>query len=47
MKYFSEYDYVIINDVLERAIGDLCAIIAAERCRSFRLNSHIREELGI
>jgi len=47
MKYFSEYDYVIINDVLERAIGDLCAIIAAERCRNFRLNSHFREELGI
>jgi guanylate kinase len=47
MKYFTEYDYVIINDVLERAVGDLCAIIAAERCRSARLNSHIREELGI
>jgi guanylate kinase len=47
MKYFTEYDYVIINDVLERAVGDLCTIIAAERCRSARLNSHIREELGI
>lgn len=47
MKYFAEYDYVIINDVLERAVGDLCAIIAAERCRSPRLHSHIREEFGI
>ncbi len=47
MKYFTEYDYVIINDVLDRAVGDLCAIIAAERCRSPRLSSHIREELGI
>lgn len=47
MKYFAEYDYVIINDVLERAVGDLCAIIAAERCRSPRLHSHIRDELGI
>ena len=47
MKYFGEYDYVIINDVLERAVGDLCVIIAAERCRSPRLHSQIRDELGI
>lgn len=47
MKYFTEYDYVIINEVLERAVGDLCAIITAERCRSLRLDSHIREEFGI
>ncbi len=47
MKYFKEYDYVIINDVLERAVGDLHAIIEAERCRGFRLDSRVREELGI
>ncbi|MFQ5881081.1 MAG: guanylate kinase [Candidatus Methylomirabilales bacterium] len=47
MKSFTEYDYVIINDVLERAAGDLCAIILAERCRSVRLNPSVREELGI
>jgi guanylate kinase len=47
MKYFTEYHYVIVNDLLERAVGDFCAIIAAERCRSLRLDSHIREELGI
>ena len=47
MKYFTEYDYVVINDVLERTVGDLCAIITAERRRSFRLDSHIREDLGI
>ncbi len=39
--------YVIINDVLERAVGDLCAIIAGERCRSFRLDPQVREDLGI
>lgn len=47
MKYFNEYEYVIINDVLERAVGDLCAIIVAERSRSFRLNSAVREGLSI
>ncbi|MFQ5847327.1 MAG: guanylate kinase [Candidatus Methylomirabilales bacterium] len=47
MTYFHEYDYVIINDVLEQAVGDLCAIIVAERHRSSRLRSRIREELGI
>jgi guanylate kinase len=47
MKVFSEYAYVIINDVLERAVGDLCAIVAAERCRSARLHPRLREALGI
>lgn len=47
MKSFKAYDYVIINDVLERAVGDLRAIIEAERCRSYRLDSRVREELGI
>jgi len=47
IKCFNEYKYVIINDVLERAVGDLCAIIAGERCRSFRLDPQVREDLGI
>lgn len=47
IKCFNEYKYVIINDVLERAVGDLCAIIAGERCRSFRLNPQVRDDLGI
>ncbi len=47
IKCFNEYEYVIINDVLERAVGDLCAIIAGERCRSFRLDPQVREDLGI
>lgn len=47
IKCFNEYEYVIINDVLERAVGDLCAIIAGERCRSFRLDPQVRKDLDI
>lgn len=47
IKCFNEYEYVIINDVLERVIGDLCAIIVGERCRSFRLDPRVREDLGV
>jgi guanylate kinase len=47
MKRYGDYTHVIINDVLERAVGDLSAIIVAERHRSFRLNSHVRDQLGI
>ncbi len=47
MKRYGDYTYVIINDVLERAVTDLSAIIVAERHRSFRLNSRVRDQLGI
>jgi len=47
IKCFNEYEYGIINDVLERAVGDLCAIIAGERCRSFRVNPQVRDNLDI
>jgi guanylate kinase len=33
LKWIFEYDYTIVNDDLERASGDLRAIITAERCR--------------
>jgi guanylate kinase len=33
MEWLYEYDYTIVNDDLERASGDLRAIITAERCR--------------
>lgn len=32
-----EFDYVIVNDVLEAAVRDFCSIIYAERARSSRL----------
>ncbi len=30
---FAEFDYVIINDILERAVEELTAVISASRCR--------------
>ena len=38
---------MIINDILERVVGDLCAIIVGERRKSFRLDPQVREDLGI
>jgi guanylate kinase len=32
----SRYDYLVVNDDLARATGDLTAIITAERCRRER-----------
>ncbi len=34
---YRHYDYVVINDDLERAVGDLCSIVQAERQRTSRL----------
>lgn len=31
-----EYDYVVINDELNRCVGELCAIVTAERARRVR-----------
>lgn len=31
-----EYDYVVINDELERCVSELCAIVTAERARESR-----------
>jgi len=31
-----EYDYVVINDELGRCVGELCAIVTAERARRIR-----------
>jgi guanylate kinase len=31
-----EYEYVVINDELERAVGEICAIVTAERARRVR-----------
>jgi guanylate kinase len=37
IKYAPYYDYLIINDDINRALDDLTAIIRAERCRMSRL----------
>lgn len=31
-----EYDYIIVNDDIARAAGDMVAILRAERCRAWR-----------
>ncbi|HEX5085573.1 MAG TPA: guanylate kinase [Blastocatellia bacterium] len=36
MEQYVDFDYVVINDDLNRAIDELVAIIAAERCRTAR-----------
>lgn len=32
----AEYDYVVVNDILDRCVGELAAIVAAERARRVR-----------
>lgn len=34
MTYKDSFDYIVTNEVLERAVGDLLAIFRAERCRN-------------
>ncbi|MBD1549189.1 guanylate kinase [Roseibium aggregatum] len=36
MKHWSEYDYVVVNDDLERALGNVRAILRAERLKQKR-----------
>lgn len=36
MAAYHEYEYVVVNDDVERAVGVLCAIITAERSKSRR-----------
>ena len=38
IKHYVEYDYVIINDDLERAFASLRSILQAERCKRERRN---------
>lgn len=33
MSHYPHYDYLIVNDVFEQALDDLCAIVRAERLR--------------
>lgn len=38
IKEYNNYDYVIVNDIFERAVEELKAIVTAERVRTDRLN---------
>jgi len=35
MSSYGEYDYLVVNDIFETALEDLCAIVRAERLRLF------------
>jgi guanylate kinase len=37
LSHWPEYDYVVLNDDIDRAFADVCAILAAERLRRERL----------
>ena len=43
LKQYSSFDYVIINDEIERAVGQLASIIYAERARCVRQESVVRK----
>jgi guanylate kinase len=43
LKQYSAFDYVIINDEIERAAGQLASIIYAERARCMRQEALVRE----
>jgi len=43
LKQYSAFDYVIINDEVDRAVGQLAAIIYAERARCMRQESLVLE----
>ena len=43
LKQYCAFDYVIINDEVERAAGQLASIIAAERARCMRQESLVLE----
>lgn len=46
MRCYSNYEYVILNDELERACEALAAIFLARRCRRDRMRSEIDRVLG-
>lgn len=43
LKQYSAFDYVIINDEIDRAVGQLASIINAERARCMRQESLVLE----
>lgn len=44
---FTRYDYVVVNDDLERAVSDVQAIILSERCRVERREAVIKERFHL
>jgi len=46
LRHFANYRYVIVNDIFNEAVGQLCSIIAAERSRSDRVDLSILDEVA-
>lgn len=46
LAYMEKYDYIVVNDVLDVAIGHIQHIIDAEKCRSSRSGALINKLLG-
>ncbi|MCP4664980.1 MAG: guanylate kinase [Deltaproteobacteria bacterium] len=46
IKNFEQYEYIIINDDLEKAIGEVESLIMSERCRKARQAQRVRELFG-
>jgi len=44
IRHYREYDYVIVNDILEDALGELKAIIISHRAKTERVDSSWIEE---
>ncbi len=40
-----KYDYVVVNDSVDRAAEQICGILNAEKCRSFRNKRKIERML--
>lgn len=47
MSHWQEFDYVVINDVLEQAQDDLLAIVRAERLRRHRMLEQIEKIINL
>jgi guanylate kinase len=46
LRHFDEYDYLVVNDDLEKAFADLSAIYSAARCARGRSSAHARALLA-
>ena len=46
IKRAEEYDYIVVNDVLEEAVNDIASIITSEQLRTARQRNLINEIIG-
>ena len=43
MEFILQYDYIVINETIQKATEDICAIVKAESMKSSR-NTKIKEQ---